>query len=93
MPSRPRARLAILSGKDLTIGIFFIFRLAYWSLFGLAALLDQFSDFLLAWMPFYYVAKLAFFIYLALPQTYGAAVLFKSFIRPVMFSGNTVKSE
>ena len=43
--------------------------LTYWCVFGISTLVDEFAFFLLAFIPFYFYIKLAFFVWLMAPQT------------------------
>jgi receptor expression-enhancing protein 5/6 len=36
------------------------------------------------WFPFYYIFKLALVLWMALPQTNGAQIVFHSFLQPVL---------
>jgi len=63
--------------------------LTYWVVF---AFLTVFESIISAvyWFPFYYTFKFAFLLWLSLPQTQGASIVFRSFIQPVFaryFSG------
>ncbi|KAK0523789.1 ER membrane protein DP1/Yop1 [Tilletia horrida] len=58
--------------------------LTYWSVFGLFTVLEQFSDFILSFFPFYYTAKLLTLLWLQLPQTQGAKVLYDRFLQPIV---------
>jgi receptor expression-enhancing protein 5/6 len=55
--------------------------LVYWIMFGFFSVIESFSDFLLYWIPFYYAFKLAFLLWMMLPQTRGARVLYNAFLR------------
>lgn len=44
-------------------------------------MIEIFTDFLLYWIPFYYAFKLAFLLWLFLPQTKGAKFLYDSFLK------------
>ncbi|KAK0549455.1 ER membrane protein DP1/Yop1 [Tilletia horrida] len=58
--------------------------LTYWTVFGLFVFLEQFSDLLLSWFPFYYSAKLIILLFLQLPQTQGAKLLYDRFLQPIV---------
>ncbi len=58
--------------------------LTYWTVFGFLNLLEFFSDFLLYWIPFYYLFKAGLILYLVLPQTKGAEVVYTRFLRPYL---------
>jgi len=46
--------------------------LTYWVVFSLFTVFEYFADWLISWVPFYYLAKLAFVLWLQMPQTQGA---------------------
>ncbi|KAI8365202.1 TB2/DP1, HVA22 family-domain-containing protein [Radiomyces spectabilis] len=50
--------------------------LTYWVIFGFVHILDEFSDAILYMVPFFFLFKTLFLLYLALPQFKGAAVLY-----------------
>ncbi|OZJ02975.1 hypothetical protein BZG36_03149 [Bifiguratus adelaidae] len=56
--------------------------LTYWTVFGFLSTLEYFSDRLVSFFPFYYTAKLAFILWLFLPQFQGAQVLYQRILRP-----------
>ncbi|KAJ3332165.1 ER membrane protein DP1/Yop1 [Gonapodya sp. JEL0774] len=45
---------------------------------------EHFSDFLLYWIPFYFFFKTIFVVWLYLPQTRGAEVLYTKFVKPTL---------
>ena len=55
--------------------------LTYWVVFGLFNMIDQFAGFILRFIPFYYVLKLAILIWLFHPKTQGATWVYKNYIR------------
>jgi len=55
--------------------------LIYWTVYGFFAVLETFVDYVLYFVPFYYAFKLAFLLWLMLPQTRGAEFLYNSFLR------------
>lgn len=56
--------------------------LTYWVCFGCFSILDQFAGILLRLIPFYYVLKVAFLVWLFHPSSQGALTIYKSFILP-----------
>lgn len=56
--------------------------LTYWVVFAIFRVLDDWSDVLFSWLPFYYPIKLAFLIFLFAPQTKGALTIYEKAIRP-----------
>lgn len=55
--------------------------LVYWVIFAFFNILEVFIDWLLYWIPFYYAFKLAFLLWLMLPQTKGASFIYESFLK------------
>lgn len=43
--------------------------LTYWTVIGFVHIIEYFSDILLFWIPFYFLFKTLFVLWLALPQT------------------------
>mmetsp|Transcript_29398 Transcript_29398/g.82139 ORF Transcript_29398/g.82139 Transcript_29398/m.82139 type:complete len:148 (-) Transcript_29398:176-619(-) len=58
--------------------------LTYWVVFSLFTVVEGVVDRIIYWLPFYYVAKLAFVLWLQLPQSRGASKLFKGAIKPLI---------
>lgn len=58
--------------------------LTYWVVFSLFTVLEYFADYVISWLPFYYLAKLAFVLWLQLPQTQGATQLYIHHIQPLV---------
>ena len=54
--------------------------LTYWIVFGIFTFIDLFTNFLLKFIPFYFVLKILFLIWLFLPSFRGAKVIYKAFI-------------
>ena len=44
----------------------------------------MFFEFILAFIPYYYILRVVFFIFLMAPQTNGAAMVYKTFISPFL---------
>lgn len=55
--------------------------LTYWVVFAVISIFEQCAQFLVAWVPFYFFIKIAFFIWLYHPSTLGAGMIYKS-LRP-----------
>jgi receptor expression-enhancing protein 5/6 len=53
----------------------------YWIIFSLFQLLEVFQDILVYWIPFYFAFKLAFLLWLMLPQTKGATFMYDAFLK------------
>jgi len=58
--------------------------LMYWSVLGVFLSAEYVGEWLVSWIPFYWVAKTLFLLYLALPQTQGATVLYQSRLAPLL---------
>ncbi|RJE19915.1 membrane biogenesis protein Yop1 [Aspergillus sclerotialis] len=55
----------------------------YWVVFALFTTIESAIS-AAYWFPFYYIFKFALILWMALPQTNGAQIVFKSFIQPVL---------
>jgi len=63
--------------------------LTYWVVFGFLTLFESAIN-AVYWFPFYYTFKFILTLWLALPQTGGAQIVFRSFLQPLFgryFSG------
>ncbi|CAD2097630.1 HVA22/TB2/DP1 family protein, putative [Plasmodium vinckei] len=58
--------------------------LTYWVVFSLFFFIEYLIDIILFWIPFYYVIKLLFLLYLYMPQVRGAETVYNYVIRPVL---------
>ena len=69
--------------------------LTYWVVFGLLNIVDQWSGFILAFIPFYFFLKLCFLIFLMHPSTKGATMVYNTYILPGMneMEGHIEKAE
>ena len=56
--------------------------LTYWVVFGMFTIADQFAGFILSFIPFYYVLKVAVLIWLFHPSTKGAIFVYENYIHP-----------
>ncbi|KAI8144594.1 TB2/DP1, HVA22 family-domain-containing protein [Fennellomyces sp. T-0311] len=63
--------------------------LTYWTVIGFVQIVEYFSDLLLFWIPFYFLIKTVFVLWLTLPQFRGAEVLYGRFIRPFLLEAQT----
>lgn len=57
--------------------------LTYWVVYAFFGLFEFFSDMILGWFPFYWLAKVAFLIWCFNPLSNGSLVVYERFIRPV----------
>ena len=58
--------------------------LTYWVIFGMFNIVDQWSGFILHFIPFYFVFKLCFLVFLFHPKTLGATLIYNAYILPTM---------
>ncbi|KAJ6439752.1 pathogenicity protein [Purpureocillium lavendulum] len=58
--------------------------LMYWVVFSCCLLVESWFNFILFWIPFYGYLRLLFFLYLILPQTQGARVIYEEKIHPFL---------
>ncbi|XP_066947429.1 receptor expression-enhancing protein 5-like isoform X3 [Macrobrachium rosenbergii] len=57
--------------------------LTYWVVFALFSVCEFFSDLLLSWFPFYWLAKCMFLVWCFLPMSWnGSDVIYNRIIRP-----------
>jgi receptor expression-enhancing protein 5/6 len=57
--------------------------LTYWVVYGLFSVFDLFTAFLIKVIPFYYTIKLAFLIWLFMPNFKGAVVIYNFVVGPL----------
>jgi len=58
--------------------------LTYWIVYGFFTLVESATDLLLYWIPFYYLLKIVFLVWLMAPNTKGASVIYENVIAPVL---------
>lgn len=56
----------------------------YWVVFSVALLAESWISFILVWIPFYGYLRLFFLLYLILPQTQGARVIYQTYVHPFL---------
>jgi receptor expression-enhancing protein 5/6 len=56
--------------------------LTYWSIYGMLTVVEYWSNTILYWVPFYFLLKTAFLLWLVLPQTEGAVLVYQKVVRP-----------
>ncbi|SCV71345.1 BQ2448_2933 [Microbotryum intermedium] len=66
--------------------------LTYWVIFGGFNFLESMSTVIVAWFPYYYTFKTIFILYLILPSTRGATVVFNKVLRPVIANNKPATS-
>lgn len=57
--------------------------LIYWVVFAVLNIVEFWSKTILYWVPFYWLIKTGFLLYLSLPQFGGAKFIYYSFLKPV----------
>ncbi|KAJ2822747.1 ER membrane protein DP1/Yop1 [Coemansia sp. 'formosensis'] len=67
--------------------------LTYWVVFGFCNVAEYFTGFVTYWIPFYYVFKLGFLVWLMMPATRGAEKLYVSTIKPVVAHVRTMAAQ
>ncbi|KAL7622048.1 hypothetical protein AAE478_007549 [Parahypoxylon ruwenzoriense] len=67
--------------------------LMYWSVLSCALLVESWIEFILVWVPFYSYMRLFFLLYLVLPQTQGARVLYETYLHPYLAENETAIEE
>jgi len=58
--------------------------LVYWTVFASFTLVDFFAEWFMSVLPFYWLIKAPFLLYLALPQTKGAITLYRHVVNPLI---------
>ncbi|KFA55880.1 hypothetical protein S40293_06927 [Stachybotrys chartarum IBT 40293] len=58
--------------------------LMYWVVFSCCILIESWVSFVLFWVPFYGYIRLLFLLYLILPQTQGARIIYEEHIHPFL---------
>jgi receptor expression-enhancing protein 1/2/3/4 len=56
--------------------------LMYWSVLGCIVAAEYVAEWLVSWIPFYYLLKTVFLLYLSLPQTRGSSYLYVNHLQP-----------
>jgi receptor expression-enhancing protein 5/6 len=56
--------------------------LTYWIVYSLFSVVEVFVDYILYWIPLYYMLKLVFLIWLMIPRLGGAELVYKVLIEP-----------
>ena len=56
--------------------------LTYWLVFSAFSIMDHFAAMVLTYVPFYYIFKLCFLVYLFHPMTDGAVVIYSRYLYP-----------
>lgn len=56
--------------------------LMYWVVLACALLVESWTEWILVWIPFYAYIRLLFLLYLVLPQTQGARIIYQTYVHP-----------
>ncbi|KAJ4287431.1 hypothetical protein N0V88_007704 [Collariella sp. IMI 366227] len=67
--------------------------LMYWVVLAVALLVESWTDWILVWIPFYAYIRLLFLLYLVLPQTQGARLIYEEYIHPRLAENETAIEE
>ncbi|KXH39646.1 HVA22 family TB2/DP1 protein [Colletotrichum simmondsii] len=58
--------------------------LMYWVVLACALLVESWTEWILVWIPFYAYFRLLFLLYLVLPQTQGARIIYQTHVHPFL---------
>ncbi|ESK82859.1 receptor expression-enhancing protein 4 [Moniliophthora roreri MCA 2997] len=58
--------------------------LMYWSVLGTLLVVEYWVEWIVSWVPFYYLIKTIFLLYLALPQTQGSTYIYLAHLAPLL---------
>ncbi|KAH9054238.1 TB2/DP1, HVA22 family-domain-containing protein [Lactarius vividus] len=58
--------------------------LMYWSVLACVIGVEYLAEWLVSWIPLYYLVKMLFLLYIALPQTQGASYLYRTQLAPTL---------
>ncbi|KAF0685818.1 Aste57867_22340 [Aphanomyces stellatus] len=58
--------------------------LTYWVVYAITTSVEEAAETVLAFFPGYYVLKCLFLVWLMLPKTRGAAIIYTSVLRPLL---------
>lgn len=56
----------------------------YWVVLSILLLVESYLSFILTWVPFYGYFRLFFLLYLILPQTQGARIIYQTYVHPFL---------
>ncbi|KAK5654668.1 hypothetical protein OQA88_6991 [Cercophora sp. LCS_1] len=63
--------------------------LMYWVVLACALLVESWTEWFLCWIPFYAYIRLLFLLYLVLPQTQGARIIYQTYVHPWLEDNET----
>ena len=52
--------------------------LIYWTIYSCVTLFEDYAEFLVDWIPFYYPAKVSLLVYMMVPQLEGATKIYEN---------------
>ena len=55
--------------------------LTYWVVFAMFSIVESVMNFLVSWIPFYFVIKCAFFLWMYHPKFMGASLVYKQIVK------------
>ena len=58
--------------------------LSYWCVFGVFQTVEMYIGFFLSYIPFYNLIRFTFFLFLMMPQTQGAKIIYSSVLKPLL---------
>ncbi|KAG7286494.1 hypothetical protein NEMBOFW57_008805 [Staphylotrichum longicolle] len=67
--------------------------LMYWVVLSCVLLVESWTEWFLVWIPFYAYIRLLFLLYLVLPQTQGARLIYEEYIHPRLEENETAIEE
>ncbi|KAL2119906.1 hypothetical protein VTJ04DRAFT_6867 [Mycothermus thermophilus] len=67
--------------------------LMYWVVLSFVVLFENWTGWILFWVPFYAYIRLLFLLYLVLPQTQGARYLYETYVHPKLEENETAIEE
>jgi receptor expression-enhancing protein 5/6 len=67
--------------------------LTYWVVYAFFSVIEFWSGVILYWIPFYWVFKTIFFLYLSLPFYNGSRWIYASVVRPIATSVQSIRTE
>jgi receptor expression-enhancing protein 5/6 len=57
--------------------------LIYWVVFAFFCVVENFTDYILYWIPFYYAVKVTFLVWCMIPKYQGAKIVYSNVIKPL----------
>lgn len=64
--------------------------LTYWVVFAFFSIVEGCAEFITLWIPFYFIIKCAFFVWLYHPKFLGAGLVYTQVIKPIVMPYVTV---